>query len=248
MGNKPVEDDVATVQPPGWSGHLGHAPDGDAAPAHRQLLELVAATACETGEMTGCERLSDRVMQALATVPRHRFVPMERRPWAYADMALPIGLGQTISQPFIVALMTELLGLGPQAVVLEIGTGSGYQTAVLARLAQRVYSVERIPELAQSAERCLQELQFANVAIRVGDGWDGWAEHAPFDGIIVTAAAAEVPLALLRQLKPGGRLVIPVGEPHRTQDLRVIAKNAQGRFEARSVLPVVFVPLVHDSL
>lgn len=215
--------------------------------ARRFLLEQVAAEADETGDLTGCARFSDRVMQALATVPRHRFVPTEQQQWAYADRPLPIGHGQTISQPFIVALMTELLAPDPQATVLEIGTGSGYQTAVLARLARQVYSVERIPELAHSAEQRLRQLQFDHVAIRIGDGWDGWVEYAPFDGIAVTAAAVDVPAALLRQLKPGGRLVIPVGEPHQTQDLRVIDKDAQGRIVSRSVLPVVFVPLVRES-
>ncbi len=226
---------------------MGDKPASADEAARQLLLEQVAAEASETAGLTGCAHFSDRVMRALATVPRHRFVPVEQRTWAYADRPLPIGHGQTISQPFIVALMTELLAPDPQATVLEIGAGSGYQTAVLASLARQVYSVERIPELAHSAEQRLRQLQFDNVAIRVGDGWDGWANCAPFDGIMVTAAAEEVPLALLRQLKPGGRLVIPVGHHHCTQDLRVIGKDAQGRIVSRSVLPVVFVPLVHEG-
>lgn len=220
--------------------------DGDYDAARRVLLERVAAEARETGGMTGCDRFSDRVMGALAAVPRHLFVPAERREWAYADMPLPIGRGQTISQPFIVALMTELLEPDPQAVVLEIGTGSGYQTAVLASLAWRVYSVERIPELAAAAGTRLRELGFDNVEIRTGDGWEGWKEQSPFDGIMVTAAAADVPPALVRQLKPGGRLVIPVGGPYQTQDLRVLRKDERGSARSQSVLPVVFVPLVRD--
>ena len=225
---------------------MGDRRVGDYEIARRVLLERVAAEARETGGLTGCDRFSDRVVEALATVPRHQFVPAEQREWAYADMPLPIGRGQTISQPFIVALMTELLEPDPQAAVLEIGTGSGYQTAVLASLVRRVYSVERIPELAIAAERRLRELGFDNVEIRAGDGWDGWKEQSPFDGIMVTAAAADVPPALVRQLKPGGRLVIPVGGPYQTQDLRVLRKDEQGVTQSRSVLPVVFVPLIRD--
>ena len=220
---------------------------GERENARRLLLERVVAEMRETGDLTGCYRLSDRVLQAMATVPRHRFVPVEERELAYADIPLPIGRGQTISQPFIVALMTELLRPDPQAVVLEIGTGSGYQAAVLASLVRQVYSVERIPELAEDASRRLRELGYANVEVRVADGGCGWEERAPFDGIVVTAAAADVPLALVQQLKPGGRLVVPVGERHRSQDLRVIGKDEQGSVETRSVLPVVFVPLVRDG-
>lgn len=213
-------------------------------PAHRRLLERVVAETRETGGSTGLYALSGRVLQAMATVPRHRFVLPEQRDCAYADRPLPIGRGQTISQPFIVALMTELLAPGPEDVVLEIGTGSGYQTAVLACLARQVYSLERIPELADAAARRLQELGFAHAEVRTGDGCLGWEEQAPFDGMMVTAAAADVPEALVRQLRPGGRLVIPVGPPHRTQDLQVLDKDEQGQVQIRSVLPVVFVPLI----
>ena len=221
--------------------------DPDWGNEQRRLLERVIAETFATGNQTGCYALSARVLAALAATPRHRFVPMEQQPWAYADRPLPIGRGQTISQPFIVALMTELLELEPASVVLEIGTGSGYQAAVLAQLARQVYSVERIPELAATADRRLRELGFGNVALRVADGGLGWAEHAPFDGIIVTAAAAEIPPALVRQLKPGGRLVIPVGPPGHTQDLCRLRKDAQGQISSRSVLPVVFVPLIHEG-
>lgn len=213
---------------------------------HRRLLEQVIAETRGTADLTGCSELSEPVLRALATVPRHRFVPPAQLAWAYADSPLPIGCGQTISQPFIVALMTELLALDARSVVLEVGTGSGYQTAMLASLARRVYSVERIPALAEAAERRLRELGIANVEIRIADGYRGWEEKAPFDAIIVTAAAAEVPPALIRQLKPGGRLAIPVGPQHRSQDLRVICKDESELLHSRSVLPVVFVPLVRD--
>lgn len=213
---------------------------------HRRLLEQVIAETRGTADLTGCAKLSEPVLRALAAVPRHRFVPPAQLAWAYADSPLPIGCGQTISQPFIVALMTELLALDARSVVLEVGTGSGYQTAMLASLARRVYSVERIPALAEAAERRLRELGIANVEIRIADGYQGWEEQAPFDAIMVTAAAAEVPPALVRQLKPGGRLAIPVGPQHRSQDLRVICKGESGISHSRSVLPVVFVPLVRD--
>jgi protein-L-isoaspartate(D-aspartate) O-methyltransferase len=211
---------------------------------HRWLVERVLAETRETARLTGLGELGSRVIEAMATTPRHCFVAPEQQDLAYADMPLPIGRGQTISQPFIVALMTELLAPGPEDVVLEVGTGSGYQAAVLAHLVRQVYTLERIPELADIATQRLRELGVANVAVRAGDGVQGWQEQAPFDGIIVTAAAAEVPPALVRQLKPGGRLVIPVGPPHRTQDLRVLEKDAQGVVCSRSVLPVVFVPLI----
>lgn len=212
----------------------------------QHLLDQVVAETRATGQLTGCFALSERVLAALAAVPRHYFVPVERREWAYADMPLPIGRGQTISQPFIVALMTELLAPEPDAVVLEVGAGSGYQTAVLARLARQVYSVERIPQLAESARRRLRELGYANVEVRADDGGRGWEEHAPFDGIMVTAAAAEIPPALVQQLKPGGRLVVPVGAQGQSQDLLLLRKDERGRVESCSVLPVVFVPLIRD--
>jgi len=223
-----------------WTNDVGHLP------AHQRLLEQIVAETRETGGSTGCYELSGRVLRVMATVPRHCFVSSAQRDSAYADMPLPIGRGQTISQPFIVALMTELLAPGPEDVVLEVGTGSGYQTAVLARLARQVYSLERIPELADAAAQRLRELGFANAEIRTGDGCLGWEEQAPFAGIMVTAAAADIPEALVRQLRPGGRLVIPVGPPYRTQDLRVLEKDEQGRVQSRSVLPVVFVPLISD--
>lgn len=224
-----------------------HPSDPTVSAAWQGLLEQIAADFRETAGRTGCAGLSRPVREALAKVPRHAFLLEAQRDWAYANRPLPIGRGQTISQPFIVALMSELLALPPQATVLEVGTGSGYQTAVLAQLARWVYSVERIPELAESAACRLQELGYANVAIRVGDGGAGWREHAPFDGIMVTAAATEIPPALVEQLKPGGRLVIPVGALRSTQDLQVLEKDAKGVIHARSALSVVFVPLIREG-
>jgi len=181
-----------------------------------------------------------RVLAALRKVPRHEFVPAFVRGGAYADSALPLSHGQTISQPYIVAVMTELAALGPDAKVLEVGTGSGYQAAVLAEVAKEVYTIEIIGALAEAAQATLTRLGYGNVAVRHGDGYQGWPEHAPFDAILVTAAPPEVPEPLRQQLAVGGRLVIPVGE--RYQELRVIERTAQG-FTERDVFPVRFVPM-----
>jgi protein-L-isoaspartate(D-aspartate) O-methyltransferase len=178
-------------------------------------------------------------------VPRHLFVRPEDAAYAYADAPRPIGCGQTISQPFIVALMTDLARVGPGDRVLEVGTGSGYQTAVLARLAAEVWSVESLEPLARAAGERLARLGYTNVHQRVGDGWDGWPEHAPYAAIVVTAAASELPQALVAQLAPGGRLVIPIGPAGREQELRLCEKDAAGALHSRAVLPVAFVPLVH---
>jgi protein-L-isoaspartate(D-aspartate) O-methyltransferase len=211
------------------------------------LLCEIAEEARATADTTGRPVLAARVLRAIEAVPRHLFVPPTDERLAYANSALPIGQGQTISQPFIVALMTDLLELRPEHVVLEIGTGSGYQAAVLAQLVRQVYSVEVIAALAAASAARLRELGIYNVEIRVGDGRQGWPEHAPYDGIIVTAAAAEVPPALLGQLRPSGRLVIPLGDEPRFQDLALIEKAADGSLRQRSVLPVAFVPLVRRS-
>ena len=190
-------------------------------------------------------RINDpRVLQAMLQVPRHLFVPADYRHLAYTDGPLPIGSGQTISQPYIVARMTELLLADGARRVLEIGTGSGYQTAVLCALTQEVYSVERIEPLHKSARRCLQELGFRNFRLKLSDGSDGWPEYGPYDAILVTAAAADVPAALLAQLAPGGRLLIPVGNSAR-QELLSIRKTAEGVVREHVEL-VNFVPLVQD--
>ena len=185
-----------------------------------------------------------RVLDAMRAVPRHEFVPAALREDAYGDSPLPIGHGQTISQPYIVALMTELARPSPSDRVLEVGTGSGYQAAVLSRLVARVFSVELVDPLAQSAASTLRRLGYANVTVRSGDGYLGWPDEAPFDIIIVTAAPEEVPAALLSQLKPGGRLIVPVGRVYDVQDLQLIEKDATGRVSTRSVIPVRFVPMV----
>lgn len=186
------------------------------------------------------------VLAALAVVPRHLFVPPVHREAAYEDTALPIGLAQTISQPYIVALMTQALALTPESRVLEIGTGSGYQAAILAQITPHVWSVETLPELARAAEERLRGLGYT-VQIKVGDGRLGWPEHAPYDSIIVTAAAAEAPPALVMQLKTGGRLVIPVGESAWDQVLWLITKLPGGQLNAQPLADVRFVPLVASS-
>ena len=205
----------------------------------RHMVEVIAIHADLASEELGKATLDERVMAAMRRVPRHRFVPTQFAPYAYQDMPLPIGFDKTISQPFIVALMTDLLAPQPHEAVLEIGTGLGYQTAILAELAGQVWSVEIIEEFASHAEALLQGLGSSNVGIRVGDGSRGWPEHAPFDKILVTVAAARTPPALLKQLKPGGRLIMPVGSEE-VQLLTVIDKDAAGQLEARKLIPVRF--------
>lgn len=182
-----------------------------------------------------------RVLAAMRTVPRHLFVPQPYRLFAYADRPLPIGLGQTISQPYIVAIMTESLEVNGSHRVLEIGTGSGYQAAVLSGLAREIFSVELEPELASAAKERLQRLGYSNVVVKQGDGYEGWAEKAPFDRIIVTAAPPEIPRKLIEQLKPGGRLIAPVGTEG--QWLEIVDKSLSGRITSRRTLPVIFVPM-----
>ncbi len=181
------------------------------------------------------------VLEAMRTVPRHRFVPPGERKDAYADGPLPIGYGQTISQPYIVAYMTEVVRPQPKHRVLEIGTGSGYQAAVLAEIVDSVFTIEIIPELGRSAEKRLRQLGYRNIAVKIADGYHGWAEHAPFDAIVVTAASPTIPPPLIEQLKDGGRMVIPVGSPFMTQMLMLIEKNS-GRVTSRALFPVRFVP------
>ena len=184
-----------------------------------------------------------RVLAAMRTVPRHAFVPADQQAAAYDDRPLPIGFGQTISQPYVVAFMTEALALSPSDVVLEIGTGCGYQTAVLAELAGDVYTIELVPELAERARRTLEALGYRNVHVRASDGYRGWPEHAPFPKIIVTAAPEEVPPALVDQLAVGGTMVVPVGPRDGDQELRILKKTDRGVVTERS-LPVRFVPMV----
>jgi len=203
------------------------------------IERLMLATATYTGRST----LSANVSAAMRKVPRHRFVPAQFASAAYDDRPLPIGSGQTISQPFIVALMTDLAELKKTDVVLEVGTGSGYQAAVLAECAARVYTIEIVRPLGERAAGVLKELGYTNVETRIGDGYGGWPSVAPFDAVVVTAAPDHVPQPLQDQLKPGGRLVIPVGAQHGEQDLMVMEKSRDGRTISRSTLPVRFVPL-----
>ena len=185
----------------------------------------------------------EKVLAVMEKVPRHEFVPEEYLNQAYEDHPLPIGYGQTISQPYIVALMTDLLGVGPAATVLEVGTGSGYQAAVLSGLVASVSTIEIVPQLGERAREVLQRLGYDNVEVRIGDGYYGWEERAPFDAIIVTAASSHVPPPLIRQLKPGGRMLSPVGSRFMVQELLLVEKTAAGEVSTRQILPVTFVPL-----
>ena len=216
---------------------------GDNEQARARMVDEIAAMARRTAALTGVEAFSPAVLAAMGKVPRHLFVPAEETASAYRNHPLPIGSGQTISQPYIVALSTELVQPRAHHRVLEIGTGSGYQAAVLAELVREVYSVEIIESLASQARERLQRLDYRNVQVRRGDGHDGWAQAAPFDAIVVTAAAAQVPAALVDQLRPGGRMVIPVGEPGRSQELVLVEKAVDGRVSRRIVLSVMFVPM-----
>ena len=209
---------------------------------HAQLLAEIELEARQTSTFTGRTSFSTGVMEALARVPRHVFVPASEEPLAYVNGPLPIGHQQTISQPYIVALMTDLLDLEEGSTVLEIGTGSGYQTAVLAELAGQVYSIEIIEELAEQAKNLLQRLGYTNIQVKAGDGYHGWLEHAPFDRIIVTAASPNIPEPLLQQLKPEGRMVIPLGDRFHGQDLTLVKKDKSGHLTTKKILPVVFVP------
>jgi protein-L-isoaspartate(D-aspartate) O-methyltransferase len=196
-----------------------------------------------TAERTGRKSLGPCVLDALLNTPRHEFVPAYLKPFAYVNRPLPIGHSQTISQPFIVGIMTDLLDVDKDSSVLEVGTGSGYQAAVLAYCVKKVYSIEIIKELGEEARVRLQRLGYRNVEVRIGDGYKGWPERAPFDAIIVTAAAPHVPPPLIEQLKPGGRLVIPVGGPFKPQNLTLVEKDAEGKIKIQELLPVAFVPL-----
>lgn len=212
----------------------------------KKMERLIADIESEvrfTRSLIGRHELDPRVMKAMASVPRDEFVPVNLRYAAFDNGPLPIGHGQTISQPYIVALMTDLLALEPDHVVLEIGTGSGYQTAVLSQLCQQVYSIEVVAELSEAATTLFNRLGYHNIESRIGNGYHGWPEHAPYDGIIVTAAATHIPQPLIDQLKPGGRLVIPVGLPYSHQELLLVNKDEQGEIAIESILGVAFVPL-----
>ncbi|TSA49385.1 MAG: protein-L-isoaspartate(D-aspartate) O-methyltransferase [Nitrosomonadales bacterium] len=220
------------------------APDeAQFAAAHRALVAEVGQLAQETRAETGQAAFSPQVLAALEKVPRHRFVPPAQQRYAYDNRPLPIGYGQTISQPFVVAYMTDLLQLGRNDKVLEIGTGSGYQAAILGELVQEVYSIEIVEPLAARATEALRMNGYSNVQVRAGDGYYGWPEHAPFDAIIVTAAASHVPPPLVQQLKRGGRMAIPLGSGFLPQHVVLVEKDMQGRVRTHELLPVQFVPL-----
>ena len=189
------------------------------------------------------KELDPRVMSAMGRVERHKFVPPSEESWAYANRPLPIGHGQTISQPYIVALMTDMINVAPGDRILEVGTGSGYQAAVLAELAAKVFTIEIIKPLGKAAAKRLAKLQYDNVEAKIGDGYYGWPEEAPFDAIVVTAAASHIPPPLLRQLKPGGIMIIPVGSRFMVQQLVLVEKDETGEMRTRQILPVRFVPL-----
>jgi protein-L-isoaspartate(D-aspartate) O-methyltransferase len=214
--------------------------------ARADLVAAVAQSVARSADYTGRAALGERVMAQIAAVPRHEFVPPDMVGNAYLNTALPITHGQTISQPLIVALMTDFLDTEPGDVVLEVGTGSGYQAAVLAGLVRHVYSIEIIEGLAENASATLARLDYGNVTVKAGDGYLGWPEHAPFDGIIVTAAAPHLPQPLIDQLKPGAKLVIPVDNDGGHQDLLVVEKSADGQTTSKSILPVRFVPLTGE--
>ena len=219
------------------------ASDDKYAIARAGMVQEIESQVGETQSYLGKDHLDPRVIAALEAVPRHKFVPADLQEMAYLNQPLPIGYDQTISQPYIVAVMTDLLGVFEGGRVLEVGTGSGYQAAVLGELCESVYSIEIIEPLGLETAELLGELGYTNVHVTTGDGYLGWPDEAPFDGIIVTAAAPEVPPPLLEQLRPGGRLIIPVNQGRWSQDLLVIAKDANGDISRREILPVRFVPL-----
>ncbi|MGK0298075.1 MAG: protein-L-isoaspartate(D-aspartate) O-methyltransferase [Gammaproteobacteria bacterium] len=212
-----------------------------------KLADEIEAMVVDTEDYIGVKKLDSLVIEAIRKVPRHEFVPDIYKPYAYENRPLPIGENQTISQPYIVALMTNLGLIDKDSIVLEIGTGSGYQAAILAEIALHVYTIEIIESLGIKAKKILNNLGYKNITVRIGDGYDGWIEYANYDAIIVTAAPDKVPQSLLDQLNPGGRLIIPVGPQTRTQHLQVITKDQMGNVEIRNVMPVGFVPLTRKE-
>ncbi len=207
------------------------------------MVQIIESDVKETSRYLKKEALDPRVMKAMSSVPRHEFVPKREKPFAYHNRPLPIGHGQTISQPYIVAIMTDLLNVTAKSKVLEIGTGSGYQAAILSELTDKVYTMEIIRPLGGQAAKRLTRLGYDNVQVRIADGYYGWDKHAPFDAIVVTAAASHVPPPLIKQLKVGGHMVIPIGSRFMTQQLLLITKEKGDKIVTRQILPVIFVPL-----
>jgi len=220
--------------------------DNELATERREMIRAIEVDVERTSRKTGRRSLDSRVLDILGRVPRHEFVPPRYRRSAYQNRPLPIGFGQTISQPYIVALMTDLLEVDSDSKVLEIGTGSGYQAAVLAELGAKVLTIEILPALGRQAAERFERLGYDGIETRIGDGYFGWQEEAPFDGIIVTAAADHVPPPLVQQLKPGGRMIIPVGRSFSIQHLLCITKQVDGSVKTRQILPVAFVPLTGE--
>ncbi len=208
----------------------------------QRLLEEIENEYKYTRRMTGKDTIDPKVKAAIASTPRDKFVPKAYIDSAFYNGPLPIGHGQTISQPYIVAIMTDLLELEADDVVLEIGTGSGYQAAILSQLCKQVYTLEYVPALADTAKARFEKLGYDNIECMAGNGFDGWPEHAPYDGIIVTAAATQIPGPLIEQLKPGGRMVIPLGRPYWHQELTLVEKNEDGELNISDILGVAFVP------
>lgn len=208
-----------------------------------QMLEEIQRDVELTQQYTGRSTLDPKILEVMRQVPRHKFVPELPKALAYLNQPASIGYGQTISQPYIVALMTDLLAPSKEDCILEIGTGSGYQTAILSLLVRKVYSLEIVEELGLQAKERLHTLGYDNVSIEIDNGYYGWKQHAPFDGIIVTAAATHIPPSLIEQLKPNGKLVIPVGSAHFSQELLFVTKSSTGEISIKNILSVVFVPL-----
>lgn len=208
----------------------------------QNMIDAIESEVIFTSDIIGKKKLDPKVIAAMSVTPREKFIPASYVNYAYENWPLPIGYDQTISQPYIVALMTDLLELEADDIVLEIGTGSGYQAAILSQLCKQVYSIEYVAELARTAKARLESLGYKNVETRAGNGYNGWIEHAPYDGIIVTAAATRIPGPLLEQLKPGGRMVIPVGRQYMYQELVLVEKSEDGKIKQKEVLGVSFVP------
>jgi len=208
----------------------------------RQMVDLIQAHAFQVREQTGRQEIGGRVLDVMARIPRHAFVPVELAAFAYTDQPLPIGCGKTISQPFIVALMTDLLDIDENQTVLEVGTGLGYHTSILAALAKQVYSIEIIEELAEEAQKRLATFGYANIEAKIGNGEYGWPGYAPFDRILVCAGSDLIPAQLLMQLKPGGKMIVPTGMPD-SQTLMLVEKTPEGRTNTTDILPVRFALL-----
>ncbi len=224
----------------------GMLPAEDYGTQRQAMIDLIEADVVRTSKHLQKESLTTGVLDVMGQVPRHRFVPEERQAQAYENRPLPIGHGQTISQPYIVAIMTDLIDPQPDDRALEIGTGSGYQAAVLSRLVEEVYSMEIIEPLGEQARHRLRQLDYENIQVRIGDGYFGWETQAPFDIIIVTAAASHIPPPLVKQLKTGGRMIIPVGSRFMTQQLLLVNKDSLDEISVRQILPVRFVPLTGE--